>query len=179
MQTVAVIGRRAVLGALLGLVLLVGSGCGTLPATGPPPSPAGVHTVVFGSYAAPVLGVVVGPDLRVVDVDPGSAAERAGVRRGDVLTTIGSQALPAPGAAPAGTAPRHASPQARPSPTGAHITAKEMFRREVKPGQPLSLSVRRNGQPLDLQITPGGPGVGRFGGPTPTGVPQDSDFVYF
>jgi C-terminal processing protease CtpA/Prc len=126
-----------------------------------------------------VLGVVVGPDLRIVDVDPGGAAERSGLRRGDVLTKIGSQALPAPGTAPAGTAQRPTSPQARPSPTGAHITAKEVFRREVKPGQPLALSVRRNGQTLDLQITPGGPGAGRFGGPTPTGVPQDSDLVYF
>lgn len=40
------------------------------------------------SYAAPELGVVVDEGMKVVDVDPGNAAEKAGVQKGDRLIVI-------------------------------------------------------------------------------------------
>ena len=41
-------------------------------------------------YAAPALGVVVDAQRRVVDIEANSAAERAGIRRGDVLERVGT-----------------------------------------------------------------------------------------
>lgn len=43
-------------------------------------------------YPAPMLGVVVDAQRRVVDVDANSAAERADIRRGDVLERVGTAA---------------------------------------------------------------------------------------
>lgn len=173
-------GKRALLGAFVGLalVLAVLTGCGTPQAAGQPPTSTGVQTAVFGSIVELTLGVVVGPDLRVVDVNPGSAAEQAGIRRGGVLTKIGNEVLPAPGAAPTGTAQRRASPTVRPSPTGAHATAQGAFDRQAKHGQPIAVALKRNGQPLDLQIVPGGIGRG-LGAPTPTPIPYESNLVFF
>lgn len=79
------------LGAITLLLLLIGAGCGvglgaalihslqnTQQAVNAPALPS----------ARPILGVVVDAGLRVLTVDSGGAAERAGIRTGDALTAL-------------------------------------------------------------------------------------------
>jgi S1-C subfamily serine protease len=42
----------------------------------------------FSSYPAPVLGVVIDEFGKVINVEPGSAAEEAGITRDDILETV-------------------------------------------------------------------------------------------
>jgi len=44
--------------------------------------------MTHGLYAAPELGVVVDENMKVVDVDLGSVAEKAGIQKGDVLVSL-------------------------------------------------------------------------------------------
>lgn len=99
---------------------------------------------------APVLGVVVDRNLRVVDVEVGSAGEQAGIRRGDVIREVGSAAVATP------------------------ADAAEMIR-QVKAGQLLVITLSRDGHEVTLQarLTPP---TGRTGQSTPTPVPADQTY---
>src|SRR4051794_25571408 len=44
-----------------------------------------------GFQVAPVIGLVVSPDLTIVGVDPGGIAERSGVKAGDKLDKVDGQ----------------------------------------------------------------------------------------
>jgi S1-C subfamily serine protease len=79
------------------------------------------------SKAAPLLGVVVGPGLRVLDVERGTSAEEIGIRAGDVVTKVGGATASTP------------------------ADAKRSFR-QAKGGDRLSVTVRRGGQDLVLSF---------------------------
>jgi len=87
------------------------------------------------TVATPFLGVNAPPNDQgqriVLGVVPGSAAERAGLKRGDVLVKVGDVAL-------------------RPD---AEWTPEYRARYRGKAGQPLTLVVQRNGQTLSLATT--------------------------
>jgi predicted metalloprotease with PDZ domain len=79
----------------------------------------------------PMLGVAAGPDsvgIRVNALQPGGAAEQAGVKVGDILLALGDLELGDPNFGPA---------------------YRERFR-SAKNGDPLPIKVRRGGQPLTL-----------------------------
>jgi S1-C subfamily serine protease len=86
----------------------------------------------FNSLARPRLGVLAGegPGARVGQVAPGSAAERAGIREGDMLLRFGDAAL--------GTFDELAAQVAR-----------------RRPGDKVDLELRRGDQTLKLQVTLG------------------------
>lgn len=54
----------------------------------------GVQRAQTLAEAPPVLGILVDNHMHVVDVDWWSPAKRAGIRRGDILTTLGTIRLP-------------------------------------------------------------------------------------
>ena len=57
-------------------------GCTQLPAS------ETTTTMVSALYPAPILGVVIDNDRMVVDIIPNSAADKAGVQRGDVILKV-------------------------------------------------------------------------------------------
>ncbi len=52
------------------------------------------RVVTFNSELAPRLGILASNSLRIVSVDAGSVAERAGLQCGDILRKIGQVSLP-------------------------------------------------------------------------------------
>ena len=66
---------------LLSFVLL--AGC-----QGPSSPPTGTPVASFASYPSIALGVVIDPAGKVIYVEPGSAAELAGIAPGDILQKI-------------------------------------------------------------------------------------------
>jgi len=52
----------------------------------------------MASSPAPVFGVVVDPGLKVVEVEPGSAAEQSGIQPGDKLEELDGKPLTSPSA---------------------------------------------------------------------------------
>ncbi len=100
-----------------------------------------------GIYPAPVLGVVVDQNLRVVDVEAGSAADQAGIRRGDVIKMLENVPVAAPDEA-------------------ARVI------RQARVGQKLAISVGRDNMEITLEAHLARP-VARPGQPTPTPVPAD------
>lgn len=87
----------------------------------------------------PVLGVVLSPDpragVRIAAVTPDSAAAKAGLRSGDVLTAIGGRKLD----------------QARPE---ARLTEAREELRELDTGAPVTLTYLRDGRSATARATP-------------------------
>jgi S1-C subfamily serine protease len=151
------------------LVALAGAG---LPAgcAGPAPAPPGTPTAaatmiqreagtgvvptntVIGLHPAPVLGLVVAPDLTVAAVAPGSGAAEAGIQPGDRLLALDGVAL-------TGTAQGQQVAQAAIL-SGDHA---------------VQVRLRRNGQERTIAVLPGPPPTfGTFQAPavvTPTPLP--------
>ena len=100
---------------------------------------------------APVLGVVVDQQLRVVAVVAGSAADQAGLHPGDLITRVNDA-------------------------TVSSAAAGKQLLRQASAGQPIMLTVERNGQTLVLPVQLAGP-RGQPGQATPTPVP--SNLHYF
>jgi S1-C subfamily serine protease len=100
--------------------------------------------------AAPALGVVVDQNLRVVDVESGSAAAAAGIRQGDVLEAIGG------------------------NPVNTSAKAVGSFR-AAQVGDTLAVAVARGGQSLTLRVKVAHR-IGHPGQPTPTAVPVDKHY---
>lgn len=114
--------------------------------TNPPPAP----TVVALASAA-VLGIVVDKDLQVVQVEPGGAADKAGVKKGDFIRSVNDQTVNSP------------------------LDARRAFySRNLS--QKTHLVVVRAGRVRNFDIKPG-VSKGKPGAPTPTPVPDEA--VYF
>ena len=73
--------RSILIFALLSFTLL--AGC-----QGPSSPPTGTPMASFASYPSTALGVVIDPAGKVIYVEPGSAAELAGIAPGDVLQKV-------------------------------------------------------------------------------------------
>lgn len=126
------------------------TGCGDAPAGEQGQDREQIATAIVQEYAAaaPVIGVVVDRNLRVVDVERGGAAEMAGIMRGDVLREL----------------------ETTPLTDGAE--AMQRFRERARTGQGLSVGLSRGGKDLQVRILPVPP-TPKHGRPTPTAVPAD------
>ncbi len=125
-----------------------------------PPVPAPVLIVMLGllvipgcalqgDYPAPALGVLVDASLTVVEVLPGSAAERAGVQVGDVLVALNASAY-----------------------ANVDDWRAEVSRIDV--GHDYNLEIRRGSQAMTLKVTSARPPwPGPTSGVAPTAVPTD------
>ena len=123
---------------------------GIAPITSVGTAPITVASVVISSYGAPVLGVVVDRNLRVVGLDAGGAAEQAGIRKGDTITKVNA------------------------APVASSSDGKRIVR-QATGGQALALTLTRDGQELTISVLPGNR-EGGPGQPTPTPVPSDLDY---
>ena len=106
---------------------------------------------VFASHPAPVLGVLIDEDGKVVYVEPGSAAEEAGITRGDLLETI----------------------------AGIAVDKREDVRvivRGASSDQFLKVKIKRNGSEIELSIR-SRPPTPRTGKATPTPVSSLFDYL--
>ena len=110
------------------------------------------HEQGIGLQAAPVIGLVVGPDLTIAGVDPGGIAETSGVRAGDKLAKVDGQAV-----------------------ASLDATRDKMLD-DLYNQREITLTVLRNNQPLDLKLKAGAARANP-GGPTPTPVPPG--YAYF
>lgn len=110
----------------------------------------GGHT--NGIMPAPVLGMVVSPDLTIAGVDAGSVAEVSGLKAGDKLTKVDGQAV-----------------------KSLDETKSKMLD-DLYNQKEITLSVVRNNQPLDLKLKAQEP-KGNSGGPPSTPVPDG--YAYF
>ncbi len=109
-------------------------------------------TEVFTSdlMPMPVMGLVVDRDLRVVDIETGSGAEKAGIQKGDVIQSI------------SGALPKSA------------MDAKAMMGRFVREKQ-ITLDLERKGTRMQLVVALSYP-TPRRGQPTATPVPADQTY---
>lgn len=174
------------------LVALGVTGCGV-----PNPRSIGVIGDVgigIGASPAPDLGVIVDEELRVVEIYPESAAEKAGVKLGDVLVDVTWIPSDAPAYAPPSDVvsvtevngvyfvspiviPGAVTPI--PSPVASYIEKETLPFTEsgrvhelIRIGVPLRLTIIRDGEELELTVTPTPPrGRPEFATATPTAVP--------
>lgn len=158
-------GPAQLTGVSLSMVLVMA--CGSTRA--PPPAsfesrvatPTGtIREVSFALEPAPQFGIVLDREMRVIDVEEGGAADRAGVRVGDVLTMLNGDPLSSldslaeVGAAFAAVGERALLPDAAPA----------------------SVTERRGGREETITIVPAAPPA-RPGQPTPTAVPADERYI--
>jgi Do/DeqQ family serine protease len=97
----------------------------------------GITVLRIPSEEAAKLGVTQGPGVVVYDVQSRSAADRAGLRRGDVITAL----------------------------NGGQVTDPNSFRNQIartQPGSEVTLTVKRNGQEQQVRAT-----LGEFTPPSP------------
>lgn len=150
------------------LLMVVTAACGTTPVGSPPASSQRERATTERPVAsdsltlepAPQFGLVLDKEMRVIDVEEGGAAEKAGVQVGDVLTELNGEAL----------APLDSLPQVD---AAFELAAERTMRRGAAPA---SLAVRRNGAATRIEIMPGPP-PDRRGQPTPTAVPEDEQYI--
>lgn len=105
---------------------------------------------VFALEPAPVLGIVVDRNMQVVHVEKGSAAEKGGIKKGDILKGVNSKIVTQPNA------------------------AREAFY-SINSSQKSRLVILRDGKELTLEIRPAAPAT-NAGQQTPTPVPQDMTY---
>lgn len=134
--------RLALLGfAILGLGMLVAAaGCSSI---------VQVQTIGL-SAVGPEVGLVLDKNLTVVDIVQGSAAEKAGVKKGDVLRRVNNS---------------------RVTPNNATKTFRNLDKSKT-----VALVVLREGVRLNLDVVPA-PILGHEGAPTST--PMPNDMLYF
>lgn len=129
----------------------------------PMPKPEAGLAQPHGSYAAPELGVVVDETMKVVDVDPGNAAEKAGVQKGDVLIAI--EDIP------------FATEKAKAEELIWGSADEAIYEDYAKTGEwkgkLLRLLVQRDGKPIELEIMPAPPIWDPKSPPTPGYAPFD------
>jgi S1-C subfamily serine protease len=130
--------------ALLTVLVFV-AGCGAAPSRGQMPAE--------GAMPAPNLGITTDGQLVVVAVEPGSAAQQAGITRGDVLVSLDNHPITA-------------------------ASYMDIRRRiaGVPAGQTLPMVVQRAGQVVSLRVT-FAPPPPRPNQPTATAVPP-SQFYF-
>jgi len=115
------------------------------------------------SYAAPELGVVVDEMMKVVDVDPGNAADKAGVQKGDILISI--EDIP--------FAAEKAKVEELIWGSADEAIYEEYAKTGEWKGKILRLRVERNGENIDLEIMPFPPMWDPKAPPTPGYPPLD------
>lgn len=147
------IGSVLLITALLSALAIIASACSSpvsLNRSGQNQNAGQIVTVVINDYTtgAPVLGVVTDRNLRVVALESGGAAERAGIMRGDVLKML----------------------EGAPLTTG--LDAMARFREKAITGKNLRIGLSRGGNVLQVQVLPLPP-ARRVSQPTPTAVPVD------
>ena len=106
----------------------------------------------FASYPSSVLGIVIDPAGKVLYVEPGSAAEQAGIIRDDLLQKVNN--LPV-------------------------NSARQQVRTAIqtaRPGQALIVMLQRNGNEFVLNIKPA-PLASRSDIATATPVPTPDDYL--
>jgi S1-C subfamily serine protease len=113
---------------------------------------------------APSLGVTINQDAVIVDVEPGSSADKAGIKPGEVLQRVGTVAL----AAPEIKADVARSQQAR-------MDVKRLLATTAS-GSKLNVQLLRQGSPvnLDVELTPP---PARPGQPTPAPVVEPNFYL--
>jgi S1-C subfamily serine protease len=133
---------------LIGMISFVSiTNCGVLSS-----SSMGTPVASFASYPSAVIGVVIDQNGKVLDVEPGSAAEQAGIARGDVLEDVNNTAV---------------------------NLEREKVRttiRESMSDQVLNVKLKRNGNEVFVNVKPSPP-TPRPGSPTPTPVPASEDYL--
>jgi S1-C subfamily serine protease len=115
-------------------------------------SSMGTPVASFASYPSSVLGVVIDPAGKVLYVEPGSAAEQAGISRNDLLQKVNNLSV---------------------------NSARQQVRSAVqaaKPGQSLIVMLQRNGNEFILNVKPSPP-ASRSGMVTATPVPTSDDYL--
>jgi predicted metalloprotease with PDZ domain len=137
--------RQAVSVIRLFFVVLIVSGCGSAAVSEPGPS-----------SAAPVFGLVLDANKRVLQVEPGSASEKAGVQIGDVIEAINGISLVR-------------------NPDEARDAVMEA--RNVK--KAIMVKLKRNDQEQTLQVTPASPVLPQTGPIPPTVTPVLSPNDYW
>lgn len=103
----------------------------------------GITVLKIPSEEATKLGVTQGPGVVVYQVQGGSAADRAGLRRGDVITALNN----------------------------ATVNDPNSFRNQIagtSPGSEITLTIKRNGQEQQVRAT-----LGEFTAPPPTEEEED------
>jgi S1-C subfamily serine protease len=98
----------------------------------------------------PELGIVIDTNFEVVEVQPGSAAERAGIQQGDLLEMLAGESFE--------------------EPVEAFVAFRDYI--QANPGKAVPLSLKRKGQPVTLDVVPALP-IASPGGPTPTPLPDE------
>lgn len=109
------------------------------------------QTTITALYGTPVLGIVADTQLQIIDIEPGSVAEQAGLQRGDVIVALGQQVT----------------------------TSPEQLRRAIvalAPQQAVDLTFRREGAEHRVRMMPAAPAP-RASSATPTPVP--GNMYYF
>lgn len=118
----------------------------------PSPSPTSEPVVQFASYPALVIGVVIDPDGNVLYVEPGSAAQQAGITPGDLLQKINNLSV---------------SSERQQIHTAIG---------ETMPGQALIVELKRSGNYLVLSVKPTPP-TSHAGVATATPVAAPNDYL--
>lgn len=135
--------------SMISLVLI--TSCGSLSTTSTS-EPGKTPMASFPSYPSQALGVVIDQDGKVLYVEPGSAAEQAGISRDDVLQEVNN--LPV-------------------------NSEREQVRttiRESKKDQILSVKLKRNGNGVILNVKPS-PLAPQPSKATPTPVSAPLDYL--
>ena len=129
----------------------------------PAPKPESSLAQPHGSHAAPELGVVVDETMKVVDVDPGNAAEKAGVQKGDLLIAI--EDIP--------FATEKAKAEELIWGSADEAVYEDYAKTGEWQGKRLRLLVQRDGNPIELEIMPAPPIWDPKSPPTPGYAPFD------
>lgn len=106
----------------------------------------------FASYPAPVLGVVIDEVGKVIYVEPGSAAEEAGITRDDILETVNGVSV-----------------------NVERGNARRIVR-ETSRDQFLKVKINRNGSEIEISVKPTPP-IPRTDNATPTPVSPHFDYL--
>lgn len=119
-----------------------------------------------GLWPAPEMGVVVDENMKVVDIDVGSPAEKVDIQKGDVLISIGGAPF---------TEKEKADAVIHESPGEAAYEA--LAKGEEWQGKVWPLVLERNGEKIELQIMPA-PGAWWGLSPTPTPMNPEEPLDY-
>lgn len=120
------------------------------------PGPILFQVDVVGDGPAPILGVIVDQNYKVVGLVPNGAAEQAGVQVGDSIKQVNGQPI-----------------------TGGN-SALRIFRRLDK-SKHVMLVLERGKKELDVKLIPLPPPLPQapLGAPAPTGTPMPPELLYY
>lgn len=119
------------------------------------------------SYGAPQLGIVFDQTMKVVDVDLGSVAEKAGIQKGDILLSVDGVAF--------ANELERVKALIYESPGEAAYT--ELQESGVWQGIPRKLILESDGKQVEVEVTPA-PLTWWGLSPTPTAVPTELALDY-